>query len=213
MIRIHRTHAQSDWINPRTAANIPEDISIVPKKHKPPNSPVGAKIRCIGEMNESGSHADGLTVCTDMLSIETDTKMAENASRKVKMCHRRPKTRNSPIGHEIKTVKHPGWWKHVSDEGNNTNAPIKLLGTQNREIAFGLLLERYLVAEVRCCGECWRQELSWHRDGKWNRDVQGYLWVHGVGTSTRTRTYPYPCSCLPELKLVVVDGGRREKLA
>ena len=72
------------------------------------NSPVGAKIRCISERNGSGSHADGLTVRTDVLSVETDTKTAGNASRKVKMCHRRPKTRNSPIGHEIETVKHPG---------------------------------------------------------------------------------------------------------
>ena len=108
MIRIHRTHAQSDWTDPRTAANIPEDVSIAPKKQEPPNLPVVAKIRCIGETNGSGSHADGLTVRTDVLSVETDTKTAENASRKVKMCHRRPKTRNLPIGYEIETVKHPG---------------------------------------------------------------------------------------------------------
>ena len=78
------------------------------KKQKPPNSPVGAKIRCIGETNGSGSHADGLTVRTDVLSVETDMKPAENAGRKVKMCQRRPKTRNSSIGHKIETVKHPG---------------------------------------------------------------------------------------------------------
>ena len=173
-------HMKSDVGNLKRPAKMPVTLDL----------PATDVELCMSKPEWLTSQMDTLNMCTHVQRIVNDSrkpterpehvripengcikpKTAENASRKVKMCYRRPKMRNSPIGHEIETVKHPGWWKHISDEGNNTNAPqnapIKLLGTWNREIAFELLLERYLVAEARCCSQCWRRELSWCRDGK-----------------------------------------------
>ena len=41
---------------------------------KPPNLPVGTKIRCIGEADGPWNYADGLTLRTDAESVETDRK-------------------------------------------------------------------------------------------------------------------------------------------
>ena len=62
-----RTHAQTNRIDVKTAAKATKDVSMPKNKAKLPDSLVGMKARHIGgEVDGSGSHADALTICTDM---------------------------------------------------------------------------------------------------------------------------------------------------
>ena len=88
---------------------------------------------------------DGFNVCWDTQHAGTDAKMAENASKNIKMCQVRPRRPNSPCRIEIETAKRPEQWKHISNEGNDGYAlqitPIENLGTRIRKIVFGRSLE------------------------------------------------------------------------
>ena len=136
-----RRGMHSDRNGARTTAKTRKTISKPPNKPKMPNSPVGAKIRRIGEADGLGNHADGSNVCWDTQRAGTDVKTAENMSKKVKTCQVRPRRPNSPCRVEIQTPKRPERWKHISNHGNDGYAPqimlIKDLGTRNRKIAFG----------------------------------------------------------------------------
>ena len=140
-----RRDMQSDRNGARTTAKTHETVSKTLMKPKLPNSPVGAKIRRIGEADGWGSHADESNVCRDTQRIKTDTKTAENASRKVKIGQMRSKRQNSPCRVENETAKCPERWKHVSNHGNDTRAPqitpIEDLGTRIRKFIFGQSLE------------------------------------------------------------------------
>ena len=123
----------SDRNGARTTAKTRETVSKSSKKPKMPNSPIGPKIWRRGEGNSSGNHADESNVCRDTQRAETDSKTAENASRKVKIRQVRPRRSNSPCRVEIETVKLPERWKHVRNKGNDEyapqNTPIEDLGT------------------------------------------------------------------------------------
>ena len=118
-----RTDVQSDRNDGRRTAKTRKTISKTPNKPKMPNSPVGAKIRRIGEADGWGNHADGSNACRDTQRTETHSKTAENVNRKVKMCQVRPRRPNSPYRVEIETAKRPERWKHVRNEGNVGYAP------------------------------------------------------------------------------------------
>ena len=128
-----RTDVHSDRNGARMTAKTRETISKTLINPKMPNSSVGTKIQCIGEVDGSGNHADGSNVCRDMQCTKTDSKMAENANRKVKTCQVRPRRPNSPCRVEIETDKCPEGCKHVSNNGNDEytpqNVPIEGLGT------------------------------------------------------------------------------------
>ena len=70
-----------------------------------------------------------------------DTKTAKNASRNVKTRQRRSRRLNLPWRVEIETAKCPERWKHISNHGNDTqapqNMPIEDLGTRIRKFVFG----------------------------------------------------------------------------
>ena len=51
-----------------------EEVNKIPMMPKPLNSPVGIKIRRIGEADGPWNHADGPTMRTDVQSVETDRK-------------------------------------------------------------------------------------------------------------------------------------------
>ena len=128
------TDVQSDRNGARTTAKTCETISKTLINPKTPNSPVSAKIRCIGKEDGWGNHADGSGVCRDMQRAEKDSKTAENTSKNVKMGQMRSKTQNSPCRVEIETAERPGRCEHVSDKGNDAhtphNVPIESLGTR-----------------------------------------------------------------------------------
>ena len=136
-----RTEVHSDRNGARTTAKTHKTVSKTSNKPKPPNSPVGMKILCIGEADGWGNHADEPDVCRDMQHAGTNTKTTENANRKVKIRQRRSKSQNSPYRLNIETPRCPGQCEHVSNKGNNgytpQNVPIKDLGTRIRQFAFG----------------------------------------------------------------------------
>ena len=57
---------QTNRIDVKTAAKATEDVSMPQNKPKLPNSLVGVKTWRIGEVDDSGSHVDVLTIRTDM---------------------------------------------------------------------------------------------------------------------------------------------------
>ena len=124
----------SDQNGTTTTTKTCKNVSKSSKKPKMPNSPIGPKIWRRGEGNGPGNHVDGSDVCRDMQHVETDTKMAKNMNRKVKMGQRRSKWQNSLVGLEIETPRCPGQCEHVSNKGNDRyalqNVPIKDLGTR-----------------------------------------------------------------------------------
>ena len=99
------TDMHSNQNSARTAEKTAEEVSKTPKKPKVPNSPIGTKIWCQGEENGSGNHVDRSTMCRDTPSVETNARTAENASRKVKTCQRRPRSQNLPCMLKIETEK------------------------------------------------------------------------------------------------------------
>ena len=128
-------HAQSGRIDATTAARIAGTISTSPNEQKRPNSPSDLETWCGCEADGLGNDADGSTVPTDVQNNGNDPKMATNGSRNVRKSHIRPKSQNSPIGHKVAMVKHPGRWRHISNEWADRyalqNSLIKFLGTQN----------------------------------------------------------------------------------
>ena len=159
----------------RTTAKTRETVSKTPIKPESPNSPVGMKIRCIGEADGWGTHADGSTVCRDTRRAGTDAKTAENASKNVKMCQVRPRRPNSPCRIEIETAKRPEQWKHISDNGNNgyapRNAPIEDLGTQNRKFVFGRFVE--VLGSLEDVEASVEVEMAGSKDEECDGDVDG----------------------------------------
>ena len=89
----------------KTVAKITKVISIPQEKVKLPNSPTGAKIWRMGEADGTGNIADALLVCREAQCIKNNLKMAENASKMVKIHQIRPKMKYSLVGHESKTPK------------------------------------------------------------------------------------------------------------
>jgi len=89
--RAHTHRAQIDTI---TAENPMEEVRKTPKKPEPPNSPIGPKIRCQGEVDGSGNCADASTVRTDMQSVETNLKPTKDMSKNVRTSQLRPRTQS-----------------------------------------------------------------------------------------------------------------------
>ena len=124
-----RAHARTQ--RSITASKTAEDVSKIPEKLKPPNSPIGAKTWCRGG-------ADAPTAHRGVTSIEINTKTTKIARKK---CRSSPAMRNSPLKVEIEMAKRPEQWKHISIDRNGAyvpqNALIEVLGIRIQRIVFG----------------------------------------------------------------------------
>ena len=69
----------------KMVAKITKVVSIPQEEVKPPNSPTGAKIWRMGEVDGTGNIVDASPICREAQCIENDVKMAENASKMVKI--------------------------------------------------------------------------------------------------------------------------------
>ena len=101
-------HTQSSRIDATMAARIAGAISTSTNEQKRPNSPSDLEIWCRCEADGFGNDADGSTMPMDVQNNGNDPKMATNASRNIRKSHIRPKSKNSPIGHQVTMAKHPG---------------------------------------------------------------------------------------------------------
>ena len=102
--RVHRAHVRMCSACESTRKRLQEHARTSAKPQTRRNRPthlLSTEGWCRGEADSSGNCADRSTMLTDVKSSASDPKTAENASRKVRMHQRRPRSQNSPYIFEI----------------------------------------------------------------------------------------------------------------
>ena len=108
------THVQSDQIDMKMTAKIPEVISIPPNEPKTPNSPIGAGCWCRNETDGSGNIADASTTRTDVQSDQNGARTTAKTCKTISKALINPKTPNSPVSTKIWRIgEADGWGNHA----------------------------------------------------------------------------------------------------
>ena len=103
-MRVHWAHARMCSAHESTRKRLQEHTRTSAKPQTRRNRPthlLSTEGWCRGEADSLGNRADRSTMLTDVKSSASDPKTAENASRKVRMHQRRPRSQNSPYMFEI----------------------------------------------------------------------------------------------------------------
>ena len=220
-----RTHVQSDWIDAKTTARMPEVISMPPNEQKTPNSPIGAGCWCRNEPNGLGNIADVSTTRTGMHSDRNGAKRTAKTHKTVSKTPIKSGLPNSPIGAKIWSIgKADGWGNHadgstVCRDTRGTETDSKTAEIASRNVKMGQRRSKRQNSPCRVEIETPRHPERWkHVSNKWNN---GYaprnVLIEDLGTQIRKFAFGQSLQVLGSLEDVEVsvevekDGGRDDE--